>query len=331
MILGVVVIVVGAIALASTSDSGTTPHHLDQGVLLQGDRTDFFLGSDTATVSVSDTSNRHHEHKQPLHPVDVLSPEFKHLLSNRVVPEKDECSAHKVEKDCIVDVSCGWCSIPGGGSCVEGSYAGPSDVNRPCPMYTTYQTPILEDIAEEDVSHLWEPNTNSTNTNSTDLLSSPDTDTDTDEKQIIYPIQDFDPRENSDRDTSNLAPVPVPEPAVRNPWVVAKKEHPLAPPRAVEPVRNRNPVPIVTNPDAKSGFDASVSPCGLPGVPDFICKSWLKMHCGPDQLNEDVLKNPSAANNGYDWCATLFENNPEIFLPPPAPLAPWYINGQLVH
>lgn len=239
-----------------------------------------------------------------------------------------ECAKYKEERTCIVDVGCGWCLLPdvGGGAktgkCVAGNYAGPFDTLAPCPIYSTYQTELPPD--EGDASDLFTPSTSST--------ASP-----ADDGFFLPATAPLDEQDSLDDDLHTPA---QPNPDHRNTWgrleetnspeVKATKELARAVVGESGAAKKRvGVVPIVSEPNAVSGFDASLSPCGLPGVPSFICSSWLKTHCGNDAMTEAAVKKQKAANNGYDWCATMFENDPEIFVAEPKPF-PWYINDQRV-
>jgi hypothetical protein len=252
-----------------------------------------------------------------LRPVKILSNEVNEMMKP-LDKTSEMCGRHKEEKGCIVDMQCGWCMGGEGGRCVSGDFSGPLDRALPCPLYVTYQIPEKQDdIAAEDLfpSH----SANSTDASNTNAFAD-------DTLQFIVPKEvpiDIEEEEEEPQ-------LPIPD--IRHAWSKSPNMTEIAK-QTPKPPAPRTPqsahVPILTMPHAVSGFDASISPCGLPGVPPFICQAWLKTHCGPNQLTDSVIKNLPAANNGYDWCATIFENNPEIFGPEHKPF-PWYINGQLV-
>eukprot|EP00299_Pterocystis_sp_00344_P013839 c6822_g1_i1.p1 GENE.c6822_g1_i1~~c6822_g1_i1.p1 ORF type:complete len:312 (-),score=76.57 c6822_g1_i1:34-969(-) len=261
---------------------------------------------------------------QQLRPVKIVANEAAEMMKP-LSATKSECGIHSDEKGCIVDMHCGWCMGSGGGVCVSGDFAGPVDRNLPCPVYVTYQIPIKQD--DTTAEDLFPASFNSTTTSSTSNSFADDT-------SPIIPTQPAIDIDNEDSDPEQDVSIHTkPTPDVRDSWyrVPAPPQKGIKVPQP--PSTPRNPqsphVPILTLPEAVSGYDASTSPCGLPGVPPFVCQAWIKTHCGPNDLTDSVIRNLPAANNGYDWCATVFENNPEIFGPEHKPF-PWYINGQLV-
>jgi len=264
--------------------------------------------------------------------------------------DTSSCVKHTTEFKCIVDMACGWCLQPkGNGQCVPGSYVGPlKDVKETvyCPVYTTYQVYIPPDAPSSDdafgnMMKASQDKSSSSFNFDADLLfrpidltenldrdvfdlprpdirndyghldtSTPSTDADADKEDVATSADKADALKVEDDVTSKLLPGG------------AKPRRPLP----VEP-HSFFGVPQIKH--DSPGFDRTVSPCGLPGVPQEFCDAWLKTHCGPDQLTDENIMNMKAANNPYDWCKLLFENQPGISLPE-VDVFPWMINGKEV-
>jgi len=305
----------------------TTPDVVKDGSTLVFSQTD----QASFLIAPSDNINKIHPPKpkalQTLIPAKGLTSDLNSLMGSIVTTKQTAtsgCATHTTEKLCVVDMECGWCLQPEGGACVVGNYAGPSDGSVACPIYVTYQIPTQ---AEEKVDSSLFADFENTTKPVTDDFAEP--------LEPLTPIDtpaDIDGDNDPDDELApTQTPVPTPDPDTRNAW--GKREN-KTDPHTIEQGLTKTRHTVISGPImplyfAESKYDASVSPCGLPGVPQFVCDAWLKTHCGADQLTDDVIRNLPAANNGYDWCSTLFEHNPPVALPERAQF-PWYINGQLV-
>eukprot|EP00301_Raphidiophrys_heterophryoidea_P011618 c1776_g1_i1.p1 GENE.c1776_g1_i1~~c1776_g1_i1.p1 ORF type:complete len:376 (-),score=101.93 c1776_g1_i1:197-1291(-) len=336
-------------------------------ILIEQGKASYLVGpSRAASVRLPTTASVSRQGRG-LAPIDSLSPELRRVLrEEESLSQTAECSKHTTERLCVVDVSCGWCMVSQdtntqGGMCVEGNYVGPRDKNIRCPVYTTYQTQEFSGSTQDTTDISWEPlDVKRPQRKQTSPALSPLPA----DNPTLSPLDEVQPTLEDSSSTSDIIKS-VPEPDTRDKWTkrandasssapttVDSQNKPsvnrkvlgggldvvatsaVAPKSAVAKQASTGSNAFTPQPFAESKYDASVSPCGLPGVPPFVCTAWIKTHCGADQLTDHVIKNLPAANNGYDWCSMMFENNPQVFLPSDVANKggpfPWFINGNLV-
>lgn len=273
---------------------------------------------------------------RPVHPnQDVLNAA---MGDDTAAADVSSCVKHHNQHKCIVDVSCGWCLQPEGkGQCVVGTYHGPSEPFTStvyCPTYITYQVYIPPGPAgsEDAFKNMFDSLSGSGKEHDfdSDLLSGLDNADATPTKPDI-PHPDIRNDYGLNEDKMDLGDEADAEDVSKK---AAAKERVVAAPlpkpakmrvKSIEP----HTTAAVPQDDRATGYGAETSPCGLPGVPQEFCDAWLKTHCGPDQLTDEHIKNMRAANNPYDWCKLLFENEPGITLPE-VDVFPWMINNQEV-